>query len=132
MRIRRVVAAVGPDGKSRFVEDGPAPRGVEFASAPGNATALLWTTLANETLSAGANGTDLTTQSGFVPGVGETRLMIVEFPPAASMMRADFDAAAFGSEFYERMPDFIHLVERLDPRGAFRNSWLEAHVLGES
>jgi xylitol oxidase len=33
---------------------------------------------------------------------------------------------------YERMPDFVHLVERLDPRGAFRNSWLKARVLGES
>jgi hypothetical protein len=30
------------------------------------------------------------------------------------------------------MPDFIRLVERLDPRGAFCNSWLKAHVLGES
>jgi xylitol oxidase len=29
------------------------------------------------------------------------------------------------------MPDFISLVERLDPRGAFRNSWLKTHVLGE-
>jgi xylitol oxidase len=31
---------------------------------------------------------------------------------------------------YERLPDFIRLAERLDPRGAFRNRWLEAHVLG--
>ncbi len=31
---------------------------------------------------------------------------------------------------YERLPDFIRLVERLDPRGAFRNEWLERHVLG--
>jgi xylitol oxidase len=30
------------------------------------------------------------------------------------------------------MPDFIRLVERLDPRGAFRNSWLKTRVLGES
>jgi hypothetical protein len=30
------------------------------------------------------------------------------------------------------MPDFIGLVERLDPRGAFRNPWLNARVLGES
>jgi hypothetical protein len=29
------------------------------------------------------------------------------------------------------MPDFIRLVERLDPRGAFRNAWLKTHVLGE-
>jgi xylitol oxidase len=40
------------------------------------------------------------------------------------------DAAAI-APLYERMPDFIRLVERLDPRGAFRNSWLKAHVLGE-
>jgi xylitol oxidase len=31
---------------------------------------------------------------------------------------------------YERHADFVGLVERLDPRGAFRNAWLEAHVLG--
>jgi xylitol oxidase len=31
---------------------------------------------------------------------------------------------------YERLPDFVRLAERLDPRGAFRNDWLEAHVLG--
>jgi xylitol oxidase len=41
------------------------------------------------------------------------------------------DAAAI-APLYERMPDFIRLVERLDPRGAFRNSWLKTHVLGES
>jgi xylitol oxidase len=31
---------------------------------------------------------------------------------------------------YERLPDFVRLSERLDPRGAFRNAWLEQHVLG--
>ena len=41
------------------------------------------------------------------------------------------DAAAI-APLYERMPDFISLVERLDPRGAFSNSWLRAHVLSES
>ncbi len=39
--------------------------------------------------------------------------------------------AAAIAPLYERMLDFVRLVERLDPRGAFRNSWLEAHVLGE-
>lgn len=33
---------------------------------------------------------------------------------------------------YERLPDFRALAERLDPRGAFRNAWLERHVLGAS
>jgi xylitol oxidase len=31
---------------------------------------------------------------------------------------------------YERYADFVDLVQRLDPRGAFRNDWLERHVLG--
>jgi xylitol oxidase len=31
---------------------------------------------------------------------------------------------------YERVPDFARLAETLDPRGAFRNAWLEARVLG--
>ena len=30
---------------------------------------------------------------------------------------------------YERQKDFARLAERLDPRGAFRNDWLAAHVL---
>jgi xylitol oxidase len=30
---------------------------------------------------------------------------------------------------YERRPDFARLVERYDPRGAFRNAWLEDRVL---
>jgi len=41
------------------------------------------------------------------------------------------DAAAIAL-LYERMPDFIRLIERLDPRGAFCNSWLRARVLGRS
>jgi alditol oxidase len=39
------------------------------------------------------------------------------------------DAAAI-AERYERLPDFCGLAERLDPRGAFRNEWLERRVLG--
>ncbi len=31
---------------------------------------------------------------------------------------------------YERHADFVRLAERLDPRGAFRNDWLERNVLG--
>jgi alditol oxidase len=31
---------------------------------------------------------------------------------------------------YERHADFVRLAERLDPRGAFRNEWLDARVLG--
>jgi alditol oxidase len=38
------------------------------------------------------------------------------------------DAAAVGP-LYERLADFGALAERLDPRGVFRNAWLDEHVL---
>jgi alditol oxidase len=40
------------------------------------------------------------------------------------------DAAAI-TPLYKRHSDFVRLQERLDPRGAFRNSWLKARVLGD-
>ena len=40
------------------------------------------------------------------------------------------DAAAI-AKLYTRHADFVRLVERLDPRGAFHNSWLRTHVLGD-
>jgi xylitol oxidase len=38
------------------------------------------------------------------------------------------DAATIGP-LYERRADFAALLRRIDPRGAFRNEWLETHVL---
>jgi xylitol oxidase len=37
------------------------------------------------------------------------------------------DATAIGG-LYERVGDFTSLLDRIDPRGAFRNAWLERHV----
>jgi xylitol oxidase len=60
----------------------------------------------------------------------ETALVPFEARPHwGKLFNADAAAVA---PLYERMPDFIRLVERLDPRGAFCNSRLKAHVLGES
>jgi xylitol oxidase len=39
--------------------------------------------------------------------------------------------AAEIAPLYERLPDFARLARRLDPRGAFRNDWLERHVLAD-
>jgi xylitol oxidase len=39
------------------------------------------------------------------------------------------DAASIAPR-YERFADFVELVSRLDPRGAFRNAWMEERVLG--
>jgi len=37
------------------------------------------------------------------------------------------DAAAIEG-LYERLGDFVSLLERLDARGAFRNAWLQRHL----
>jgi alditol oxidase len=47
-------------------------------------------------------------------------------PHWGKVFRADAAAIA---PLYERHADFVRLVERLDPRGAFRNTWLEHHLL---
>jgi xylitol oxidase len=39
------------------------------------------------------------------------------------------DAATI-APLYKRLPDFTHLVDRLDPRGVFRNDWLNTRVFG--
>jgi xylitol oxidase len=40
------------------------------------------------------------------------------------------DAAAIAPR-YERLGEFVALLDRLDPRGAFRNDWLTARLLGD-
>jgi alditol oxidase len=50
-------------------------------------------------------------------------------PHWGKLFNANAEAIA---PLYERMTDFISLVEQLDPRGAFCNSWLKARVLGVS
>ena len=42
----------------------------------------------------------------------------------------DLAEARTVAPLYERLPDFRGLSERLDPRGAFHNPWLERHVFG--
>ena len=58
----------------------------------------------------------------------EARALAARRPPALgqALPRRRRDAAPR----YPRHADFVDLVQRLDPRGAFRNAWLERHVLG--
>jgi xylitol oxidase len=38
--------------------------------------------------------------------------------------------AATIAQRFPKHADFVSLVERLDPRGAFRTPWLDRHLLG--
>jgi alditol oxidase len=54
---------------------------------------------------------------------------LAPFAPRPHWGKLFLARAATVAPRYERQKDFARLAERLDPRGAFRNDWLAAHVL---
>jgi xylitol oxidase len=50
-------------------------------------------------------------------------------PAAALGASSSSPTSAKIAPLYERLPDFVALLGRLDPRGVFRNAWLERHLL---
>ena len=63
--------------------------------------------------------------------VAALEVALAPFAPRPHWGKRFLAGAATIADRYERLPDFARLAERLDPRGAFRNDWLERHVLGE-
>ena len=114
MKVRRVVTGIGPEGRSGVVSDAAAPRSANYTTVPGFASALLWATPAGATVGRGTPKDD-SPQVSFVPGPGETRLMIVTFPPDTVMMRPEFDGAAFGGEFARLAPGLAETFEMDHP-----------------
>jgi xylitol oxidase len=64
------------------------------------------------------------------PEAVERVLAVVEPALAPFDARPHWGKLFLQAPAYERRDDFIRLAERLDTRGAFRNAWLETHVLG--
>jgi xylitol oxidase len=60
---------------------------------------------------------------------GALEVALAPFAPRPHWGKVFLAGSATIADRYERLPDFRSLVERLDPRGAFRNDWLERHVL---
>ena len=113
MKVRRVVTGHSA-GKSIVTSDSPTPRTRDFVSVPGMASALIWLTPATPTVPHG--GPDaISRQTAYVPPLGETRLMVVTFPPDAVMMRHGFDPAAAGKEYMEEIPDLAATFELDNP-----------------
>ena len=110
MQIRRVVTANGADGRSGVVSDGAAPRAFEFRSLPGFEGALLWSTPAAPEVGR-MRPADVSPEVSFVPGTGETRLMIVTFPPDSVMTQPEFNGMAFGAEFAAKAPGLAEAFE---------------------
>ena len=60
---------------------------------------------------------------------GALEVALAPFAPRPHWGKVFLAGSATIADRYERLPDFARLAERLDPRGAFRNDWLERHVL---
>ena len=61
--------------------------------------------------------------------IAALEVALAPFEPRPHWGKLFLAGAASVADRYERLPDFVRLAERLDPRGAFRNDWLERHVL---
>jgi alditol oxidase len=59
----------------------------------------------------------------------ELEAALAPFDPRPHWGKVFLADAATLAPRYERLADFARLAQRLDPRGAFRNDWLAAHVL---
>jgi alditol oxidase len=62
--------------------------------------------------------------------IAALEVALAPFAPRPHWGKLFLTGAATIADRYERLGDFARLGERLDPRGAFRNDWLERHVLG--
>jgi len=106
----RLIVTADRNGKSSVGLDWPIPS-ASFASVPGFDPALIWGTASTPTVPwDGRNVAE--DRKSVLPEVGETRLMMVTFPPDSVMMSSNFNPAAAGAEYMSRLPG---LAERFEP-----------------
>ncbi|PDT06905.1 cupin [Rhizobium sp. M1] len=113
VHVRRVVTKHGSQGVAGFAEDGAVPRTDIFRTIPGLVSRMVWSTSASTTIP--FDGADPTSQvTSFVPEPGETRFLVLTFPPDSVFMSPDFDGSAAMAENLAVSPG---LAERFEPDG---------------
>jgi|SRR5215470_8744728 len=114
MKIRRVVTAHSGEGKSIIAIDGAPPWSKEFEHTPGFGSNLVWCTPPVPVVP--FNGVDPTPLvTGFIPSPGETRFLVVTFPPDAVMADPHFDPVAAAKEQAEQSPGLLAAFEPDNP-----------------
>ncbi|QUM71000.1 cupin domain-containing protein [Sphingopyxis granuli] len=110
--MRRIVTGV-VDGKSVFLADGKAANFHAYQGWPGHETSVIWTTASLPRLPVTF---DDEPQPGIrvTPQPGETRLMIVRFPPDTVFADPRFDGATYGAEAGAHLPG---LIDAFEPEG---------------
>ena len=113
--INRVVTAHDHDGSSLVAMQSAPPRTDVFKQIPGMVSRLVWATGPGPIPRLPFDGTDPTPGvTSFVPGPGETRFIVVTFPPDAVFGAAGFDPEAAMRENLAVSPG---LAERFEPDG---------------
>ncbi|WP_155054385.1 cupin domain-containing protein [Streptomyces blattellae] len=123
---RRVVTAVR-DGKSVFASDGPVPNAHRYTSIPGMTTSVVYATAAPPSLPQD-EGETAPPRLRVPPAPGETRLMIVTFPPDSVMASPNFDPAAADAEQREFIPGLAELFEP-DAPGMHRTDTVDYDIV---
>ena len=113
MQIRRVVT--GHSGKkSVIVADGPAPKAFVSSIIPASSTAMLWATSPSPSVPHSGQEA-ISANTSTTPGAGETRLVVVTFPPESAFMNPNIDLQAYGRESAAFDPDFMRHFEPDNP-----------------
>lgn len=124
---RRVVTGVR-DGKSVFISDGAAPNAHLYEGWPGFMTSVCWAT---------ASVPDVPLQPGeepappgkyILPGPGETRLMIVRFPPDSVFADPRFNPDLLENEQRFHLDGLAQRFEHADP-GMHRTDSLDYDIV---
>lgn len=111
--MRRVITGV-VDGRAVILDDGPPVQRHEYSGWPGHETAVIWATAHKPSLPLSA---EQQPQAGITvaPAQGETRLMIVRFPPDSIFADPRFDGAGYQQEAETYLKG---LIDAFEPDGS--------------
>ena len=123
--IRRLVTGHDAAGRAVFTSDTSPPRTEPFKHIPGMVSRIVWSTAATPSLPHDGNDPTAVVKS-VVPGVGETRLLVITFPPDSVFASQDFDPAAAVQENLRISPG---LAERFEPDGMHQTPTIDYAIV---
>ena len=96
--VRRIVTGIGPDGRSRIIEDGPPPIIAKFAARPGMCNANIWAT---STAPVPVDEPDrIADHTGLYPPKLGTVIRIMDIPPETGESETPLTSSAASAESF--------------------------------